>query len=277
MTERTAAEIKEAVRERYSAPARQQLEKRRTEIELTPAGGGDDCCGADEATATGEVSQWAKDLYSADELGSLPEEVSELSLGCGNPTAIAELRPGETILDLGSGSGLDCFLSAKQVGEAGRVIGLDMNDDMLELAQRNLAKVGAQNVEFRKGDMESMPLGGNEVDVIISNCVINLSPDKDAVFRESFRVLKPGGRIRVSDIVWTRPPTAEERDNLASWTGCIAGALEVDDYRARLQAAGFVDVKTELKGDSRRGYASAYVSATKPDAVAAAGCCPDCG
>ena len=196
--------------------------------------------------------------------------MSELSLGCGNPTAIAELRPGEAVLDLGSGSGLDCFLAAQQVGPAGRVVGLDMTDDMLELAQRNLAKVAATNVEFHKGEMESMPLPDATFDVIISNCVINLSPDKDAVFRESLRVLKPGGRVRVSDIVWTRPSTEEERQNLASWAGCIAGALHIDEYVAKLRSAGFADIQTELVGEAAdRGWASAYVTATKP----AAGCC----
>ena len=267
MTERTAAEIKKAVLERYSAPAREQLAKE-AEVSLTQ-GGGDaccepSCCGPTEAPTT-EVSAWAKGLYSAEELGTLPPELTQLSLGCGNPTAIAELRPGEAVLDLGSGSGLDCFLAAQKLGPQGRVVGLEMSDDMLKLARRNLAKVGATNVEFRKGEMESMPLPDSAFDVIISNCVINLSPDKDGVLRESFRVLRPGGRLRVSDIVWTRTPTAAEQEDLASWAGCVAGALPVDDYLSKLGAAGFADVELQLAGDpGERGWASAYISARKP-------------
>jgi ubiquinone/menaquinone biosynthesis C-methylase UbiE len=202
-------------------------------------------------------------------LGTLPEETTQLSLGCGNPAAIAELQPGEAVLDLGSGSGLDCFLAAQQVGQEGKVVGLDMSDDMMELARRNLKKVDATNVEFRKGEMESMPLPDDTFDVIISNCVINLSPDKDAVFRESLRVLNPGGRLRVSDIVWTRQPTEAEQSDLASWAGCVAGALQVDEYVSKLKAAGFVAVETQIKDPSEeRGWASANVSARKP-----ASCC----
>ena len=276
MTQRTANEIKQAVVERYGGRAREQLAKEET-ISLTQAGG-DACCGPSEAPAE-ETSSWADKLYSARELGALPKEVSELSLGCGNPTAIAELRPGEAVLDLGSGSGLDCFLSAQQVGSQGRAVGLDMTDEMLELARRNLAKVGATNVEFHKGEMEAMPLPDATFDVIISNCVINLSPDKDAVFRESFRVLKPGGRMRVSDIVWTREPTDDERRDLSSWAGCIAGALLVDEYVGKLKDAGFQTVDVQLAGEAdKRGWASAYVTATKPGGTQAAdaGCCPGC-
>ncbi len=272
MTEQTAEQIKQAVQERYGASARRQLSKEQ-EIPVVAvddsACGDDSCCGPTEAPAT-ETSAWAKDLYSAQQLGAVPKEVAELSLGCGDPTGIAELSPGETVLDLGSGGGLDCFLSAQQVGPEGRVVGLDMNDDMLELARRNLKKVGAANVEFHKGELESMPLPDATFDVIISNCVINLSPDKDEVFREAFRVLKQGGRMRVSDIIWTRKPTDAERADLASWAGCIAGALQGEEYTEKLEAAGFVDIQTELKGEpSEHGYASAYVSARKP----AAGCC----
>lgn len=267
MTERTAEEIKSAVLEHYGGRARQQLGKEE-QITLTAAEG-DSCCGPEAAPAE-EISSWADKLYSSEELGSLPEQVAELSLGCGNPTALAELHPGEAVLDLGSGSGLDCFLAAQQVGAEGKAVGLEMSDDMLALARRNLAKVGATNVEFHKGEMESMPLPENAFDVIISNCVINLSPDKDAVFRESHRVLKPGGRLRVSDIVWTRPPTEAEQNDLASWAGCVAGALEVDEYVAKLRSAGFADVETKLAGDAdERGFTSAYISARKP----AAGCC----
>ena len=269
MAQRTSEEIKAKVLERYGGRARKQLEKHDT-IELTPKDSGDSCCGPAE-TVVEETSNWAEKLYSAQELGKLPEEVSEMSLGCGNPTAIAEVRAGESVLDLGSGSGLDCFLVAQQVGAAGKVVGLDMSDDMLALARRNLTKVGATNVEFHKGEMESMPLPDSTFDVIISNCVINLSPDKDAVLREAHRVLKPGGRVRVSDIVWTRPPTEEEQSNLDSWAGCVAGALEVSEYVDKLRNAGFDAIDVKLAGEAdKRGWASAYISATKP---AQRGCC----
>jgi len=270
MAEPTSDQIKSAVVERYGSRAREQLQKQDA-IPLATVG--EDACCSSGPSAEGpaaEASSWVDKLYSADELGTLPEEVSALSLGCGNPTAIAELRAGEAVLDLGSGSGLDCFLAARQVGPEGRVVGLDMTDDMLELARRNLARVGATNVEFHKGEMESMPLPDAAFDVIISNCVINLSPDKDAVFRESFRVLKPGGRVRVSDIVWTRTPSEAERQDLSSWAGCIAGALHADEYVAKLRSAGFADIQSELAGDpDKRGWASANISARKP----AAGCC----
>ena len=271
-TQRTAEEIKGAVEEHYGSRARQQLGKTET-IELTAASGnacGDDaCCGPSEAPQE-ESSGWADKLYSAQELGTVPSEVQEMSLGCGNPMAIAELKAGEAVLDLGSGSGLDCFLAANQVGESGSVVGLDMTDSMLELAARNLKKVGATNVEFTKGEMESMPLPDDQFDVIISNCVINLSPDKDAVFRESARVLKPGGRMRVSDIVWTRTPTAKERESLVEWAGCIAGALEIKEVESKLTEAGFTDIKIEVtKQSESNGWASADISAFK----AAASCC----
>lgn len=272
-TQRTAEEIKGAVMEHYGSRAKTQLGKTDT-IELTATSGDDacaedGCCGSSETTQE-ESSGWADKLYSAQELGTVPQEVQEMSLGCGNPMAIAELKPGEAVLDLGSGSGLDCFLAANQVSETGRVVGLDMTDSMLELAARNLKKVGATNVEFTKGEMESMPLPDDQFDVIISNCVINLSPDKDAVFRESARVLKPGGRMRVSDIVWTRTPTAEETSDLASWAGCVAGALEIRDVEAKLSSAGFTDIKIEVtKQGESKGWASADISAFKP----AAACC----
>ena len=274
MTEPTADQIKSAVLERYGSRAREQLKKQEA-IPLA-AVGEDSCCAPGDSPTT-ETSSWAGKLYTADELGTLPDDVSELSLGCGNPTAIAELRAGEAVLDLGSGSGLDCFLAARQVGPKGRVVGLDMTDDMLELARRNLAKVAATNVEFQKGEMESMPLPDATFDVIISNCVINLSPDKDAVFRESLRVLKPGGRVRVSDIVWTRTPTDTERQDLSSWAGCIAGALPVDEYVAKLRAAGFADIETQLAGRTDdRGWASAYITARRPveNVAGSTGCCP---
>jgi SAM-dependent methyltransferase len=268
MTQRTGNEIKAAVTEHYGSRAREQL-KKSEEIAITPVGDAS-CCGPSEAPVE-ETSNWAEKLYSAQELGALPQEVSDLSLGCGNPTAIAELRAGEAVLDLGSGSGLDCFLAAQQVGPQGRVVGLDMTDEMLALAARNLAKVGATNVEFRKGEMESMPLPDATFDVIISNCVINLSPDKDAVFRESHRVLKPGGRMRVSDIVWTRQPTEAERSDLASWAGCVAGALQIEEYTGKLRAAGFGDIDVQLAREANKGgWASANITARKAEAK---GCC----
>ena len=180
-------------------------------------------------------------LYSAEELRDLPEDVLT-SLGCGNPTAVAGLGEGESVLDLGSGGGLDCFLAAGKVGPAGKVVGLDMSADMIQLARRNAGRIGAENVRFRLGEMEDMPFDDASFDVIISNCVINLSPDKDAVLGEAHRVLKPGGRLRASDIVLAREPTEKERSDLVSWTACVAGALTEADYVARLRAAGFEDI-----------------------------------
>lgn len=207
---------------------------------------------------------YAGALYGAEAVADLPESV--VSYGCGNPTAIAGLRPGETVLDLGSGAGLDCFLSARQVGESGHVIGLDMTDSMLDLARRNQAKLGLENVEFRKGEMEAMPVESANVDVIISNCVINLSPDKDAVFRESFRVLRPGGRLHVSDVVLTGALSPAEQADLNSWAGCVSGALPVEDYRARLTAAGFAGVQIDLTEQVERPWCSALITAYKPAA-----------
>jgi arsenite methyltransferase len=191
-----------------------------------------------------------------------------VSYGCGNPVAIAGLEAGETVLDLGSGAGLDCFLSAQRVGPTGRVIGLDMTDEMIALAEGNRAKLGVENVEFRKGIIEEMPIDDSSVDVIISNCVINLSPDKDAVFREAFRVLRPGGRFQVSDVVLRRDITAEERADLDLWSGCKSGALLIADYEARLRAAGFEDVAV-LAGDSTNldegpAWVSALINARRP-------------
>jgi SAM-dependent methyltransferase len=209
-------------------------------------------------------------LYVVDEVADLPESVT--SYGCGNPTAIAGLREGEVVVDLGSGAGLDCFIAAKAVGERGRVIGLDMTDDMLALANANRDKLGAANVEFRKGEMESMPIDDAKVDVIISNCVINLSPDKDAVFRESFRVLAPGGRFHVSDIVLSRELTSEERDDLSLWAGCAAGALLESDYLGRLVQAGFTKVSVDSRSKvGEKPWYSATISAHKPRTTG--GCC----
>jgi arsenite methyltransferase len=221
-------EIRETMRERYAEIARSVQRP-------------GSCC------YDGEVGSRciSANLYADDETGSLPKDAVLASLGCGNPTALAELKEGETVLDLGSGGGIDILLSARRVGPSGKAYGLDMTDDMLALARENQKKAGAENVEFLKGEIEAIPLPDNSVDVIISNCVINLSADKDKVLREAFRVLKPGGRFAVSDVV-TRGaiPEAIRRDVLL-WAGCIAGALEENDYRMRLAAVGFEAIGVE--------------------------------
>lgn len=202
---------------------------------------GASCCGPSEGAV--EIASGAAALYSGEELAGLPDSVTGASLGCGNPIALAGLRPGEVVLDLGSGGGIDCFLAAKRVGPEGRVIGLDMTPDMIKLARKNAIKIGAENVDFRYGEMEEMPLPDRSVDVIISNCVVNLSPDKDAVFGEAFRVLRPGGRMMISDVVvdGELPPSIRER--LDAWAGCIAGALDESVYLDKIRAAGFERVE----------------------------------
>ncbi len=182
--------------------------------------------------------------YSAEELASLPDGAN-LGLSCGNPQAVAALQPGETVLDLGSGAGFDCFLAARKVGPAGRVIGVDMTDAMLEKARANAGKAGLGNVEFRKGEIESLPVEGDSVDVVISNCVLNLVPDKDRAFREIHRVLKPGGRLAVADMAWEAEPPAALRRDMEAMVGCIGGALVLDDYVTRLKRAGFTSVEVE--------------------------------
>ncbi len=220
------------------------------------------CCGT-ESIDDIQISRIAE-LYQGAEISDLPTTVTDVAFGCGNPTAIAAMKPGETVLDLGSGGGIDCFLAAKMVGEKGKVIGVDMTPEMIALAERNLAKVGATNVEFRHGQIESLPVDSGSVDVIISNCVINLSPDKDQVFREAFRVLKPGGRLQVSDIVWTQPVPDDVKTDMEQWAGCIGGALEEPDYLAKITAAGFSDVRSiAAEYDRGRGLASATVTAFK--------------
>jgi SAM-dependent methyltransferase len=220
--------IKEAVRERYANAARN-------------VGSSDACCGGAAKCADPITSN----LYTYAETGDLPEKAVLASLGCSNPTALAELGEGETVLDLGSGGGIDVLLSARRVGPSGKTYGLDMTDDMLALARENQRKAGATNVEFLKGEIEQIPLPDNSVDVIISNCVINLSADKDRVLREAFRVLKPGGRFAVSDVV-TRGAIPEQiRRDVLLWAGCIAGALEENDYRMKLAAAGFDEIGIE--------------------------------
>ena len=183
-------------------------------------------------------------LYDLD-IGGLPEEVTELSLGCGDPVALASLEPGQTVLDLGSGGGIDCFLAAERVGPQGRVIGVDMTPAMIDRARANKEKTGADNVEFRLGEIEHLPVPDASVDVIISNCVINLSPDKQQVFHEAYRVLKPGGRLAVSDIVTDGPLPRTIRENLSAWAGCVSGALDVQDYLEVIRGAGFLDIQVE--------------------------------
>ncbi|MDH7482808.1 MAG: arsenite methyltransferase [Armatimonadota bacterium] len=199
------------------------------------------CCGGN--TCADAITQG---LYDEAETKDIPTEALLASLGCGNPVALAQLKPGEVVLDLGSGGGIDVLLSARRVGPTGKAYGLDMTDEMLELARQNQQAAGIDNVEFLKGDIENIPLPDNTVDVIISNCVINLSTDKDRVFAEAFRVLKPGGRLAVADIVLTRPVDDVVRKNLALWAGCIAGALEMNEYKEKLKAAGFANPEIEI-------------------------------
>jgi arsenite methyltransferase len=196
------------------------------------------CSGSSEA-----VDLTASKLYPVSELETLPEEVTGLSMGCGDPITLASLLPGQTVLDLGSGGGIDCFMAAKKVGETGHVIGVDMTAEMLEKARLNQAKLGFKNVEFRLGEIEHLPVADNTVDVIISNCVVNLSPDKPQVFREAIRVLKSGGKLALSDIVTNGPLPQEIKDSLSAWAGCVAGALDVKDYIADLEAAGFTNIE----------------------------------
>jgi SAM-dependent methyltransferase len=203
-----------------------------------PASGG--CCGPSQVSA-GQADDNIVRLYEIPDASALPLEVTGLSLGCGDPVTLASLQPGQTVLDLGSGGGIDCFLAARQVGPAGHVIGVDMTPEMLEKARSNRKKLGAENVEFRLGEIEHLPVADATVDVIISNCVINLSPDKPQVFREAFRVLRPGGRLAVSDIVTDGPLPTEVKNSLSAWAGCVAGALDVQDYVKAIESAGFVN------------------------------------
>ena len=227
------SDIKSVVRERYAQAA----------LNVT-TGAKAACCGGprDKGQSCDPITS---NLYEAAQTGALPQTAVLASLGCGNPTALAELKPGEVVLDLGSGGGIDVLLSARRVGPGGKAYGLDMTDEMLALAQENKRKAGAQNVEFLKGEIENIPLPDNSVDVIISNCVINLAADKDRVLREAFRVLKPGGRFAVSDVVTKGEVPAVIRDSMLLWVGCVAGALEEDEYRAKLAAAGFRNVDIE--------------------------------
>ena len=224
-----------------------------------PSGGQASCCGGtdvDEAFGAG--------LYSADEQGELPVEALAASLGCGNPMMVAELKAGETVLDLGSGGGIDVLLSARRVGETGFAYGVDMTDEMLDLARTNAAKAGATNVEFRKGIIEELPLPGGVIDVVISNCVINLSTDKPSVLAEMFRVLKPGGRIGISDVVAEDQLTPQMRAERGTYVGCIAGALSRKEYLEGLAAAGFVEANVRFTHEAAPGMHSAIVQAVKP-------------
>jgi len=227
-TQRTAEELREVVRDRYARAATKSRD------------GG--CCGGPECCDSDPISQG---LYDAEQAASVPVEALEASLGCGNPTALASLREGEVVLDLGSGGGIDVILSARRVGPTGRAIGVDMTDEMLDLARRNAAAAGVPNVEFRKGEIEALPLADAEADVVISNCVINLSADKPRVLAEAYRVLKPGGRFAVSDIVVRGEIPTGIRRSLELWAGCVAGALEEEEYRRLLAEAGFESVEIE--------------------------------
>lgn len=224
--------IKEIVKEKYGQAA------------LRVTASGSRCCGAAPG-GTECCDPITANLYDASQAGQIPEEALLASLGCGNPTALAQLNPGETVLDLGSGGGIDVLLSARRVGPTGKAYGLDMTDEMLALANQNKQKAGAENVEFLKGEIEHIPLPDNSVDVIISNCVINLSADKDSVLREALRVLKPGGRFAVSDVVTSGAIAAEIRQSVLLWVGCVAGALEENQYRQKLAAAGFEQIEIE--------------------------------
>ncbi len=199
-------------------------------------------CGCSPSTGVNDVDMVSK-IYENRDVGSLPDGVTGLSLGCGDPVTLASLEPGQTVLDLGSGGGIDCFLAGKRVGETGRVIGIDMTAEMIEKARANKNNLGAENVEFRLGEIEHLPVADETADVVISNCVINLSPNKPQVFREAYRALRPGGRLAVSDIVTDGTLSERIKDNLSAWVGCLAGALDVKEYTAAIESAGFVDVK----------------------------------
>jgi arsenite methyltransferase len=280
-------DIKEVVREKYGQAA------------LCVNSGGSTCCGATAASGLG-CDPITASLYNDSQAQQIPEEALLASLGCGNPTALAQLNPGEVVLDLGSGGGIDVLLSARRVGPTGKAYGLDMTGEMLALANENKRKAGAENVEFLRGEIENIPLPDNSVDVIISNCVINLSADKDRVLREAFRVLKPGGRFAVSDVVTRGDISAEIRQSILLWVGCVAGALQETEYREKLAAAGFEQIEVEptriyrvedaraflsaegidvdtIAPEVDEKFISAFVRAIKPLAPAKQACCgPTC-
>ncbi len=249
-----SVDVKAVVKEKYGEAAK------RAAVGKTSCGCGD--------TEGGCGDPITSNLYDVEQIGSLPVEAVVASLGCGNPTALAELKPGETVLDLGSGGGIDVLLSARRVGPTGKAYGLDMTDEMLALARENQRKSGVSNVEFLRGEIEHIPLPDNSVDVIISNCVINLSADKDAVLREAFRVLKPGGRFAVSDVVVRGDDVpAEVRKSMELWIGCVAGALEEEEYRNKLDAAGFQQIDLEPTRIYRVEDAKAFLASAGPHLV----------
>ena len=253
----SSADIKNVVKEKYGQAA------------LRVKSGGSGCCGATAASGSG-CDPITSNLYDSSQTGQVPEEAMLASLGCGNPTALAKLVPGEIVLDLGSGGGIDVLLSAKRVGPTGKAYGLDMTEEMLALANENKRKAGAENVEFLKGEIEHIPLPDNSVDVIISNCVINLSADKDRVLREAFRVLKPGGRFAVSDVVTQGEIAPQIRQSVLLWVGCVAGALADDEYRKKLSTAGFEQIDIEPTRVYRAEDAREFLSAEGIDADAIA-------
>ena len=285
-TDINETDIKEVVKEKYGQAA------------LRVKTGGSSCCGASPAGLSG-CDPITSNLYDASQSEQIPEEAMLASLGCGNPTALAQLSPGDIVLDLGSGGGIDVLLSARRVGPTGKAYGLDMTEEMLALANENKRKAGAENVEFLKGEIEQIPLPDNSVDVVISNCVINLAADKDRVLREAFRVLKPGGRFAVSDVVTRGEISAAIRQSVLLWVGCVAGALDDIEYRAKLAAAGFEQIDIEPTRvfhaeDAREmlsaegidvdaiaphvdgKFMSAFVRAVKPAAATKACCEPTC-
>jgi len=248
---------------------REAVQKKYGEIAAAVKSGGSSCCGpscSSEDPITGNLN-----LYQKEQTAGLPKEAVAASLGCGNPTALIDLREGETVLDLGSGGGIDVLLSARRVGPSGKVYGLDMTDEMLDLARENQRKGGVTHVEFLKGDIQAIPLPDHSVDVVISNCVINLAPDKTKVLQEAFRVLRPGGRFAVSDVVVRGQVSLTVRRDMELWVGCIAGALDQEDYRNKLIAAGFDDVDIDtwrvydgISGEADGTFASAFIRARKP-------------
>lgn len=283
----STTDIKEVVKEKYGQAA------------LRVKTGGSSCCGSAPASGL-SCDPITSNLYDSSQASQIPEEAMLASLGCGNPTALAKLNPGDVVLDLGSGGGIDVLLSGRRVGPTGKAYGLDMTDEMLALANENKRKAGAENVEFLKGEIENIPLPENSVDVIISNCVINLSADKDRVLREAFRVLKPGGRFAVSDVVTRGAIPDQIREKVLLWVGCIAGALDEAEYKAKLKAAGFEQIEVEptriyrveeareflssagvnvdaIASQVDEKFMSAFVRAVKPANAAEKSCCgPTC-
>jgi len=275
-------DLKKAVKDKYGEAA------------LRVGAGGSSCCGASATLES--CNPITSNLYDAGQTAELPEEAVLASLGCGNPTALAQLNPGETVLDLGSGGGIDVLLSARRVGSTGKAYGLDMTDEMLALARENQRKAGIQNVKFLKGEIEAIPLPDNSVDVVISNCVINLSGDKDRVFKEAYRVLRPGGRFAVSDVVVRGDVSSKIRENILLWVGCIAGALGDDEYVSKLAKAGFENIAIEptriyrvedarcflsekgvdvdvIASQVDGKFMSAFIRAIRPAGSCAPGCC----